>query len=415
MSKPRVALVITTWFPNSHADVIARHLFRGPRDVVRGSEAEEKNVVGWSRLITGYELDGPHREPRVEVVSAYLEQQGVTRPEPRPDVGTDFLAEHGVPIFPTVAEAITLGGTGVAVDGVVLIGEHGDYEDNEFGQKLYPRRRLFDAAVAAMITGGRTIPIFVDKHLSYAFTDARSMYDDARRLGIPLLAGSSVPLAYREPTGADWRFGAPLTDCLVIGYGGAEVYGFHALEAGQALLERRAGGETGVVAVQAWTGPEVGRLATDPAGPLPPELITAAAGAGGFDDAQNLIEQATDVYLVEHADGDRLTVLMTDAVTDFLVAARGPDDALAYRIALLGEQPYFFPHFARLVFQIEQLMIDRRAPYPVERTLLTGGVIDGLMRSRAGAGRLKTPDLAIAYRGPEKIEGSAVAVPLPKS
>ncbi|MFC7624135.1 hypothetical protein [Microlunatus sp. GCM10028923] len=391
MAKPRVALLITTWFPNSHADVLAR------------------------RLITGYELDGPHREPQVEVVAAYLEQRGVTRPAPQPDLGTGFLAEHGVPIFPTVAEAITLGGTGVAVDGVVLIGEHGDYEDNEFGQKLYPRRRLFDAAVAAMITGGRTVPVFVDKHLSYAFTDARSMYDDARRLGIPLLAGSSLPLAYREPTGADWRHGEPLTDCLVIGYGGAEVYGFHALEAGQALLERRSGGETGVVAVQAWTGAEAGRIAADPTGPIPAALITAAAGAGGFGETRELIERATDVYLVEHADGARQTVLMTDAVTDFLVAARGPDAAVAYRIALLGEQPYFFPHFARLTYQVERLMIDRRAPYPVERTLLTGGVIDAAMRSRAGAGRLETPELAIAYRGPEQIEGSAVALPLPQS
>lgn len=391
MSKPRVALVITTWFPNSHADVIAR------------------------RLITGYELDGPHREPQVEVVSAYLEQQGVAQPKPQPDVGTAFLAEHGVPAFPTVAEAMTLGGAGVAVDGVVLIGEHGDYEDNEFGQKLYPRRRLFDAAVSAMITGGRTVPVFVDKHLSYAFTDARSMYRDAQRLGIPLLAGSSVPLAYREPTGAEWPYGAPLTDCLVIGYGGAEVYGFHALEAGQSLLERRAGSETGVVAVQAWTGAEAVRAAGDPDGPIPAALITAAARAGGFGEAGEVIDRATDVYLVEHADGARQTVLMSDAVQDFLVAARGPDAAVAYRIALLGEQPYFFPHFARLVFQLERLMVDRRAPYPVERTLLTGGVIDAAMRSRAGAGRLETPDLAIAYVGPEVIDGTAVAEPLPQS
>lgn len=390
-TRPRVALVITTWFPNSHADVIAR------------------------RLISGYELDGPRREPRVEVVSAYLEQQGVTRPQPKPDVGTGFLAEHGVPIFPTVAEAITLGGTGVAVDGVVLIGEHGDYEDNEFGQKLYPRRRLFDAGVAAMIAGGRTVPVFVDKHLSYSFSDARSMYRDAQRLGLPLLAGSSVPLAYREPTGADWRYGARLDDCLVIGFGGAEAYGFHALEVGQALLERRAGGESGVAAVQAWTGADAGRIAADRNGPIAPELITAAAGAGGFDDARELVEQATDVYLVEHTDGARQTVLMTDAVTDFLVAARGPADEIAYRIALLGEQPHLFPHFARLVFQLERLMIDRRAPYPVERTLLTGGAIDAAMRSRAGAGRLETPDLAIAYRGPEAVEGSAAAVPLPQS
>ena len=49
---------------------------------------------------------------------------------------------------------------GVNVDGVLIIGEHGDYEDNEWGQKLYPRRRLFDSVLSAMIATDTFVPVF---------------------------------------------------------------------------------------------------------------------------------------------------------------------------------------------------------------------------------------------------------------
>ena len=42
-------------------------------------------------------------------------------------------------IYPTIAEALTLGGGKLAVDGVVLVGEHGNYPKNEKGQTKYPR------------------------------------------------------------------------------------------------------------------------------------------------------------------------------------------------------------------------------------------------------------------------------------
>jgi len=87
-------------------------------------------------------------DPRVEVVSMYLEQKGAHLHDRRslePDIGIEIAHRNHVPLYPTVGEAIGCGAGGVAVDGVVIIGEHGDYECNELGQKLYPRRRLFDA------------------------------------------------------------------------------------------------------------------------------------------------------------------------------------------------------------------------------------------------------------------------------
>ena len=46
-------------------------------------------------------------------------------------------------MYPTIAEALTLGGSKLAVDGIVVIGEHGKYPRNEKGQTQYPRYEFF--------------------------------------------------------------------------------------------------------------------------------------------------------------------------------------------------------------------------------------------------------------------------------
>ena len=46
---------------------------------------------------------------------------------PENDLARATAKRHGVPIHPTVEDALTLGGSNLAVDGVVIIGEHGDY------------------------------------------------------------------------------------------------------------------------------------------------------------------------------------------------------------------------------------------------------------------------------------------------
>lgn len=40
--------------------------------------------------------------------------------------------------YKSIAEALCLGGDKLAVDGVLLIGEHGTYPKNEAGMTLYP-------------------------------------------------------------------------------------------------------------------------------------------------------------------------------------------------------------------------------------------------------------------------------------
>lgn len=394
MERPKIALIITTYFDASHADVIG------------------------TRLIRGYPWHGTPRDPRVQVVSLYLEQlgdygcrDGVARD--RPDIGVEIARNAGVPMFPTVAEAIGLGRGGVEVDGVVIIGEHGDYEDNVLGEKLYPRRRLFDAAVSAMISAGRFVPIFNDKHLAWSFPDARAMYETAKRLGIPLLAGSSIPLAWRVPTGAQWPLGAPMSDIVAVGHGPLEAYGFHNLEGMQVHAERRAGGESGVVSVRGMSGAEAATAMAD--GSVDPDLFEKALSVFALNDDQRrrARTQPQDVFLVTYADGLRAAAVnCAGSLTGFAASARGPRDELTCRTWLQGGPEH--GHFIFLTRQIESHIMSGRPPYPVERTLLTGGILDACLRSRHdGAVTLATPELNISYQPVAEIPDTGIDMALP--
>ncbi|MDQ3701757.1 MAG: hypothetical protein M3442_12675, partial [Chloroflexota bacterium] len=207
--------------------------------------AHAENIV--NKLLEGYLLHWVHVPPRVRVAALYMDQV------PPDDIGRDLAAKHGVPIFPSVKEALTLGGERLAVDGVVLLGEHGNYPLNEKGQRMYPRRRFFEETVAVFRQSGRVVPVFNDKHLAYNWEDARWIYDTATTLGVPMMAGSSMPLSFRAPP-LEVPLGAEVEEIVVVADGGIESYGYHALEIAQCLAERRQGFETGVAAVRCLTG-----------------------------------------------------------------------------------------------------------------------------------------------------------------
>lgn len=380
--KPRVAAIVTEYRENSHADVI----------------------VG--KLLEGFDLHGERVESRIEVASLYLDQV------PANDMGKDMAAKHGVPIFATIGEAMTLGETGINVDGVLLIGEHGDYPWSTLDQHIYPRRRFFDAAVAAMVAGGRTVPTFIDKHLSWSFANAKYIYDTAERLEIPLLAGSSIPIAWREPA-VQWPFGQEMTEAVAIGYEPLEAYGFHALEGLQGMVERRAGGETGVRTVQYLSGDAIRQAERE--GRFTSSLVDAAL-MKLLEDKRSLArarDVIDDAFLIEYRDGLRATVLMCNAmIADWACAATGGSEHLAYRNALQPGKPY--GHFGFLVRQIESLVLNKVAPYPVARTLLTTGMLDAVMHSRhAGNVLLETPELDVQYTAAEDVPDTGIGAPMP--
>jgi hypothetical protein len=388
-NRPRVALVVTTYFAGSHAD------------------------VGCTRLIRGYEWLGEFVAPRVHVVSMYLEQLGDhDGPQPRPDIGRKIAAKHGVELYPTIAEAMGCGQPGVNVDGVVIIGEHGDYEENIYGQQLYPRRRMFDTAVAAMVAADTFVPVSIDKHLAYSFSDAKAMVDTAHRLGIPILAGSSIPLTWRVPTGATWPAGEEMTRAVCVAWGPVERYGFHILELLQSQAERRAGGETGVVRVQGLHGDAAKEALAS--GAVPADLLDRALAAADLDEEQRAAARASvhEVFLVTYADGTTAAgVICADAIRSFGFAADGPRTQVAF-MAWQEPRPHRF--FTFLMRQVEALMLTRRPPYPVERTLLTTGVLDAAMHSRYDGGTaLDTPQLAISYQPALDVPDTGVDLPRP--
>lgn len=364
----RIAAIITEYFTHSHADVIVGKFLRGfPCD------------------------DGLH-PPRVEVASMYIDQVN-----PR-DIGLATAAEFEVPVYPSILRALTLGGERLAVDGVLIIGEHGEYAVNELGQILYPRKYFFEQVAGAMASSKQSVPVFVDKHLSYNWPDALWMYRRAQELNISLMAGSSLPLAWRRPF-LEYPLGVSIEAAAVIGYGPIEVYGFHALETLQCMVERRQGFETGVQAVQCLEGRAVWAWLVE--NPIHRSLAAACAqsladAAGPWDGVAERVPEPI-AFLVEYRDGLKASVFILNGYTQsFAFAGLSAGEIRSCEFVLQAGSPY--AHFSYLSLNVEEMFLTGRPTYPVERTLLTTGILAAAMESRyRGHVRLETPHLEVCY------------------
>src|SRR5262249_26090530 len=143
------------------------------------------------RFLVGYPLRGRWHKPGLDVVALYVDQK------PKGDLSGQRAAEFGFKVYPTIAETLRCGGPKLAVDAVLVIGEHGDYPTNDIGQKQYPRYQFFKQATDVFQKDGRVVPVFNDKHLSWKWEWAKEMVDTARKLEVPFLAGSSLPVTWR--------------------------------------------------------------------------------------------------------------------------------------------------------------------------------------------------------------------------
>ena len=144
------------------------------------------------RFLEGYGWHGQHHRPSMDLVSLYVDQF------PNGDLSRDRERRHSARIYPTIAEALTLGSSKLAVDGVLIIAEHGRYPRNDKGQTLYPRHKFFKQVVSVFEASGRAVPVFNDKHLSTDWKECVEMVEDSKRLGFAFLAGSSF---------RSWRIG----------------------------------------------------------------------------------------------------------------------------------------------------------------------------------------------------------------
>ena len=384
--RPKIAFLGTTVFRHSHA----QHFL--------------------DRLTMGYLMGGQWREPLVEMAGVYIDQFGAN------DLGRQRFDKYQSPVFPTLEEALTLGGEKLAVDGVVIIAEHGDYPVNEKGQTRYPRYEWFKRVVKVFEESQRSVPVFNDKHLSTTWAECQEMVADSKRLDFAFYAGSSLPVTWRLPS-VDLPFDVPLRESVCVAYGGVDSYDFHALETAQCMSERRRGGEVGISQVHAVKGEQVWeQLAKHE---HTQRLFLSALGRShtlpveqGYPTDRLSIDWArrvlpnTTAYFIEHLDGFRTTIFLT-GIQDFNYAGlRADNDSIIgcqMMLPMPGSSATTADFFNPLTRHVEQMIVDGKTSYPIERTLLTSGmVIGGVESLQQGQTPYLTPDMAIKYQGPRE-------------
>ncbi len=365
------------------------------------------------RILDGYGWGGVHHHSPLDVVSLFVEQRG------EGDLVPERTKRHpGMNVYPTIAQALMQGTGKLAVDGVIYIGEQGVYPRNEKGQTEYPRYRFFEEIVDVFRSSGRSVPVYVDKHLSFDWREAKDMYDTARKMGFPLMAGLSAPVRWRIPS-VEMPSGVSVREAMCVCFGGLDSYDIHGLETIQCMVERRNGGEQGVEWVQAYRGDSFWKAHEE--GVWSPALFKAALCRSHmlmsaresythvYPTLQEMKALARDpvAYHYRHSDGLRSTMIMMNGLLlDFNFAAAIEGQARPFSTQMYAsreaEGATLENYFSPLVHYIEQMMLTGKEPYPVERTLLTTGLVcAGIDSLFQGQRRLETPHLAIRYQAGE--------------
>lgn len=361
----RLAAIITEYRPGSHADVI----------------------IG--KYLEGFNQDQMAPYPDSKIVSIFTEQV------PENDMSRPLAKKYNVPIFRTVADALTLGGDRLAVDGVILIGEHGVYPTNDKEQKLYPRFEMFLKITDVFRQYKKSVPVFNDKHLSWSWRQAKRMVEISKELKFPMLAGSTIPVSWRIPA-VDTPYGAKQKYAVGISFSGLDIYGFHLLDGLQAVVERRKGGETGVRAVQCLEGQDCWNFIDQ--NEWVKRLFDQAISHSETRVAGNMrdLVKKPAVFIIDYNDGLKAAAfLLTGLLQDFTYAIdiEGQQKPFSTLMKLQAGKPHY--HFGCLVKNMEIMFKTGRAPYPVERTMLSSGILDFALESRIlGYTKVETPELS---------------------
>ena len=360
------------------------------------------------RHAMGYTFGGKWQVPQFDIASVYIDQH------PEGDLAPGRIERYKLNAFSSIEEALTLGTSKLAVDGVVIIAEHGKYPDNELGQRRYPRYDWFKKTVRVFEDSGRSVPVFNDKHLSTVWKECVEMVDDSKRLGFPFLAGSSLPVTWRMPS-IDLPIDTPLKESVCVCYGRPDSYDFHGLETAQCMSERRKGGEVGVSRMVALRGESLWQTLRNDMYRDTRRLVVAAltrshnlpvdtgypSGPVTFEWAEKTLADSTG-YLIEHRDGFKTTMIMAP-IRDFNYAGLRADNNEIVSCQMYLPMPThgsstadFFNPLAR---HIETLVNENRAAYPIERTLLTSGMVIGGVNSLFQKSEwIETPVLSVKYR-----------------
>jgi hypothetical protein len=372
--RPRIACLVSYWAaPRSHADWIV------------------------TKLLDGYWWQGAHTPSRVDVVSVYIHQFDTS------GLGQKICKAKNIPIFKTVGEAVTLGGKDLAVDGVVIVAEHGDYPTNLKGQWMLPRWWIYQQVMRIFEKSKRSVPVFNDKHLSYSWDEAKWMFDKSRELNFPLTGGSSIPVYFRKPE-IELDNDTPIKASVVLGGAADEGALFHCVDVLQAFVERRKGGETGVRSVQCIRGPETWKWTER--NPWAGNLLEAVRK--NFSLKQGHFQEIgqPNVCIVEYNDETKAAVFSAEDVGwTYAGEIEGRKDPTI--ISMLGWPGPFSQYHASNAqpHWITEMMVTKKEPFNAERLLLSTGIVSYNMESNWENGhytdigrRMETPFLNMSYR-----------------
>jgi len=362
------------------------------------------------RFAMGYAMGGQWQNPACDLASVFIDQFNEN------DIGRQRIEKYQLKQYSSIAQALTLGGSKLAVDGVLIIGEHGNYPVNEKGQTLYPRYQWFKEVVRVFEESGRSVPVFNDKHLSTDWKQCVEMVEDSRRLKFPLYAGSSLPVTWRLPS-IDMPYDVPLQESVCVAYGGVDSYDFHALETAQCMSERRRGGEVGIQWVHAlrdealWkeldqreTTKRLFLSALSRSHYLPVETGFPTERLS-FDWARRSLPSIIG-YFIEHRDGFRTAIFLT-GIRDFNYAGLRSDTGemvgCQMMLPMPGSSANTADFFNPLSYHVEQMILTGSTVYPVQRTLLTSGMVIAAVDSlHQGQVKVHTSDMEVVYQGPKE-------------
>ena len=372
----KVAFIANTYWNQSHADMIGTKIF------------------------LGYPMDDGLKKSKLKIVSVWIDQIRAN------DTGVRIATMNGAKIYPTIAEALTLGGDQLAVDAVIYIGEHGDYKLNRLGQKLYPRMNFLEQIFRVFDASGKSVPLYTDKHLAYSWLDSKWIYDRGKELNVPMMAGSSIPYTWRKPF-LQHPIGVKITEAVAFTYAKLDIYAIHVMELLQSMIERRAGGETGISSLETlegnavWDALDSGRISW--------ELLNAAYDTITYKQPgtlRELIKEPVAVVL-NYIDGTKASFFilngfriekMPNGVRNnghFAYAAFADGKKVASEFVV--DPSLSHSHFSYLTYNIENFILSGNPPASIERNLLCSGVADMAVRSQIEGKPIETPFLKIKY------------------
>lgn len=381
-----VAFITNSYRNSTHADVIGTKLFIGIPTDDGMVKPQVKIVSMWIDQIGSNDTGTGHDQ---------LDYQGASMIGTI-DTGVRIAKMNGAVLYPSIAEALCLGGDTLAVDAVVFIGEHGDYKHNRFGEKMYPRMNDLEQIFRVFDASNKSVPVYSDKALSYSWLDSRWIYDRAKELNVPMMAGSSLPYCWRDPA-LEHPIGTKITEAVGIGFASLDAYGFHVAEILQCMVERRAGGETGVASVESLMGQDVWDAIDS--GKISLKLVNAACDkikGKATGSMRDLVKSPSGV-IIRYNDGTKGAILMLDEYvnTGWAYAAFANGNTVATEFVL--DESMSYSHFSYLTLNIQKFIVTGKPTAPIERNLLTSGMIDMGIRSLDEGKVKETPFLNIKY------------------